>query len=262
MTEHYGFHDDLTLPFIFVPHGQGEMPEVQEFKARYPGWFTIPATFVPHDTSEAPDDAGWSDGDADPWPDPVPSAPRPTGAARTLDDGMPSSVRAFQRAYTAHGDASRALRALRDTPDAFADAATPPTTQARDRAYVAADPERWEGKPSVGSGECVPLVQQATGAPHTSKWHRGAAVRGNLALRPGTAIATFDDDGRYGNHSDGRSHAAIYLSQDAHGIRVIDQWNWRKNGRIDGHHRPGERLIKFDNRKSQDNDGNMYYVVQ
>ena len=54
-----------------------------------------------------------------------------------------------------------------------------------------------------------------------------------MALRPGTAIATFDPDGRYGNHTDGRSHAAIYLGQDATGIRVIDQWVRRVNGKTD-----------------------------
>lgn len=39
---------------------------------------------------------------------------------------------------------------------------------------------------------------------------------------PGTAIATFDPSGKYGNHTDGRSHAAIYLGQDATGIQVLD----------------------------------------
>jgi len=32
---------------------------------------------------------------------------------------------------------------------------------------------------------------------------------GNMTILPGTAIATIDDDGRYGNHTDGRSHAAF-----------------------------------------------------
>lgn len=42
------YPDDLVLPFVFVPHGEPERPEVAEFKARYPDWFAIPATFVPH----------------------------------------------------------------------------------------------------------------------------------------------------------------------------------------------------------------------
>ncbi len=42
-----------------------------------------------------------------------------------------------------------------------------------------------------------------------------------------TAIATFDANGRYGNHTNGTSDAAIYLSQDMRGVEIIDQWNIR-----------------------------------
>jgi hypothetical protein len=31
----------------------------------------------------------------------------------------------------------------------------------------------------------------------------GELVKGNMTIAPGTAIATFDADGRYGNHTDG-----------------------------------------------------------
>lgn len=58
--------------------------------------------------------------------------------------------------------------------------------------------------------------------PHTAAWQRGALVKGNVNMVPGTAIATFDPSGKYGNHTDGRSHAAIYLGQDATGIQVLD----------------------------------------
>lgn len=58
----------------------------------------------------------------------------------------------------------------------------------------------------------------------TSFWTRGVLVWHNKGLAHGTAIATFDAGGRYGNHLDGSSHAAIYLSQDIHGITVLDQW--------------------------------------
>lgn len=68
---------------------------------------------------------------------------------------------------------------------------------------------------SVGKGECGPLVQQATSAPSTPFWKRGALVQGATSLKPGAAIATFDASGRYGNHTAGTSHAAIYLGQDA-----------------------------------------------
>ncbi|WP_426954466.1 BPSL0067 family protein [Muricoccus radiodurans] len=81
---------------------------------------------------------------------------------------------------------------------------------------------------SVGSGQCVALVQAANPAiGPTRGWSRGAAVRGNVALQPGTAIATFDASGRYANARNGSSHAAIYLGQDATGIQVLDQWAGR-----------------------------------
>ncbi len=77
---------------------------------------------------------------------------------------------------------------------------------------------------SVGSGQCVALVQAANPAlGHTSGWSPGAAVQGNLSLKPGTPIATFTGD-RYANATDGSSHAAIYLGQDARGMTVLDQW--------------------------------------
>ena len=129
-------------------------------------------------------------------------------------------------------------------------------------AYVAENPEQWLGRPSVGTGECVPLVQQATGAPHTSAWRQGALVQGDTALAPDTAIATFDAAGRYANHSEG-NHAAIYLGQDASGIRVIDQWNNRRGGRITSQHSPQEQTIHFNNpRGNIVNRGEECYVVQ
>ena len=72
---------------------------------------------------------------------------------------------------------------------------------------------------SIGTGQCVALVQAA--APEvgpTRGWSRGAPVRGNFALQPGTAIATFDASGQYANARDGSSHAAIYLGQVESGL--------------------------------------------
>ncbi len=37
-------------------------------------------------------------------------------------------------------------------------------------------------------------------------------------------IATFNANSRYANATDGSSHAAIYLGQDANGMQVLDQW--------------------------------------
>lgn len=78
---------------------------------------------------------------------------------------------------------------------------------------------------SVGSGQCVALVRAALPAlGPSSTWAAGGPVQGNTALQPGTPIATFDPSNRYANATDGSSHAAIYLGQDAHGLQVLDQW--------------------------------------
>ena len=79
---------------------------------------------------------------------------------------------------------------------------------------------------SVGSGQCVALVQAADPSVGlTATWTQGAAVQGNTSLQPGTAIATFNSNGQYANAMDGSSHAAIYLGQNAQGIQVEDQWS-------------------------------------
>jgi hypothetical protein len=118
--------------------------------------------------------------------------------------------------------------------------------------YVANNPKHWIGH-SVGSGQCVAYVQKASGEPRTVSWQRGELVRGNNSIVSGTAIATFDQNGTYGNHTDGRSHAAIYVRQDANSITVLDQWS--------GHH-VSERKIHFHDAPRSENDGRNYYVVE
>jgi hypothetical protein len=76
----------------------------------------------------------------------------------------------------------------------------------------------------VTNGQCVAFVKEAAHTPATASWKRGVKVLGATQLAAGTAIATFDPSGMYGNHTDGRSHAAIYVSQTAAGIVVYDQW--------------------------------------
>ena len=105
----------------------------------------------------------------------------------------------------------------------------------------------------AGNGHCVALVRECTGLGHTSTWRRGDPVRGS-DLQPGTAIATFDDDGTYGNHTDGRSHAAILLAQTADGLLVCDQWVGQPTH---------ERTIQC-RAGSGDavNDGDAFYVIE
>ncbi len=124
--------------------------------------------------------------------------------------------------------------------------------------YATDNPRRWIGEHPIGTGECVSLVQQATGAPRAMEWRPGILVQGNANIRPGTAIATFDSSDRY----DG--HAAIYLGQDGHGIQVVDQWNIRdSHGRIIGQQPPSVRTLPFnDPQHSRINRGDSYRVVE
>ena len=99
-------------------------------------------------------------------------------------------------------------------------------------------PESWEGKPLVGNGQCVALVQIAADAPQTKFWKQGDSVQ-QQPPDEGVAIATFQD-GRYINDTHGLSHAALFLEADNSGIWVIDQWN-----NVSDHHPPEKRHIPF-----------------
>lgn len=113
----------------------------------------------------------------------------------------------------------------------------------------------------VGTGQCVDFVKQLTGAPQTALWKRGAMVKG-ISLLPGTAIATFDPPseahpaGKYANDTSGKSHAAVYLSQDATGLQVLDQWSGQPV-----HH----RTIRFQTETDAihaANNGNSFFVIE
>lgn len=103
--------------------------------------------------------------------------------------------------------------------------------------------------------ECVALVQMAGNAPHTSKWKMGIRVLDAPlnTITKGTVIATFDTvTKKYPKTS---RHAAFYVSHDATGIWVYDQWN--KKGMST------KRKIKLKNLdKRSVNDAKFYYVVE
>ncbi|WP_137937982.1 BPSL0067 family protein [Chitinivorax sp. B] len=109
----------------------------------------------------------------------------------------------------------------------------------------------------LGNTECVEFVVQATSAPTTPHWKQGIQIKeakvGTIAR--GTAIATFDDTGHYPTDALGK-HAAIYLSHNEHGIRVLDQW--KSQGKV------LERTIYFNKPKgtSRSNEGNTFYVIE
>jgi len=109
-----------------------------------------------------------------------------------------------------------------------------------------------------GKTHCAAFVQQVTGAPATSLWRPGKKVKdakpGEIPL--GTAIATFDADGKYPTTDPPGRHAAIYLAHDQNGIVVIDQW--------DGQDTPASRVIRYkgaDQLSDWQNNGDMFYVV-
>ncbi|ELY6337408.1 BPSL0067 family protein, partial [Cronobacter sakazakii] len=73
---------------------------------------------------------------------------------------------------------------------------------------------------------------------------------------------TFDGNNHYGNHTDGRSHAAIYLGQDANGIQVLDQWI-KHDGAGMSIPRPVSQLtIYFRHAPRAENNRDNYYVVE
>jgi hypothetical protein len=118
--------------------------------------------------------------------------------------------------------------------------------------FTIKDPKSYAGQ-AVGNGQCVRFVQIAAKMPHTSQWRRGRRVRGT-ALPAGTVIATFDPNGRYRNHTDGRSHAACYLDQGEDGLEVIDQWRG---------HPVARRIIHFRGGVGgKANDGDQFFVVE
>jgi hypothetical protein len=118
--------------------------------------------------------------------------------------------------------------------------------------FIASTPHAHLGR-TVDNGHCVRFVQIAAQAPHTSRWRRGQQVRDSDPPF-GTVIATFDARGHYENDTTGRSHAAIYLRQDAFGLRVLDQWQGQP---------VHERLIRFRGGEGPAvNDGDAFYVVE
>ena len=120
--------------------------------------------------------------------------------------------------------------------------------------YLADRPHGFLGQ-SIGPGHCVDYVKAAAGVPHTAAWRPGPPVRGNAAIRPGTAIATFEADGTYASRTG--SHAAIYLDQDENGIWVLDQWLGQPVHR---------RLVRFKGDEGKDgggksNNGDLFAVI-
>jgi len=110
----------------------------------------------------------------------------------------------------------------------------------------------------TGKAECVAFVQAVTGAPPTTQWKRGEFVKEAKAgsIARGTAIATFDESGKYPTDTKGK-HAAIYLNHDAAGITVLDQW--AAQGEVK------KRTIRYKgvaSTETRSNNGDWFYVIE
>lgn len=100
-------------------------------------------------------------------------------------------------------------------------------------------------------GQCVSFVKTVCPTlPATALWKKGAAVKGNTKIGPGTVIATFNAAGKY------EGHAAIYDGQNAAGINVYDQWVTPPNPKP-----VGPRLLRW-GAHGRSNDGDLFHVVE
>lgn len=112
-----------------------------------------------------------------------------------------------------------------------------------------------------GVTHCAVMVQMTTHAPHTTMWRPGIKVKDALPgeIEPGTAIATFDENGRYPTTDPPGRHAGIYVSHDGNGITLIDQW-----AGDDPKTAPGKRTIPYRGPalSGWQGNGDYYYVVE
>jgi hypothetical protein len=112
---------------------------------------------------------------------------------------------------------------------------------------------RPEEEQSVGeSRECVALVKHFTNVGHISLWRKGDPVMGPFPIAPGTAIATFDNRNRFPATTGW--HSALYVSEDADGITVVDQYPHPL--------KPiGGRYIRANSHQGRPNDAFMFSVI-
>ena len=126
--------------------------------------------------------------------------------------------------------------------------------------YIYAAVDSLIGKPAVGNGQCVALVEHYAHAPApaATRWKAGQVVKGQTHILKGTAIATFVN-GRYPSAPTG-NHAALYHSQDQHGIWVVDQYV--------GSHGIHKRLLRFKGKLASgqfidpSNNGDAFSVIR
>lgn len=169
---------------------------------------------------------------------------------------MPTNETWMYQARQEHGWFGSGTAPKTDSSDAGTDGGSPPP-------YIANDPMSFLGHGPVGDGECVALVKRATGAPQTRFWHAGETVE-HHAVPPHAAAATFGADGRYGNHTDGTSHAVIILETTPKGFWALEQYNIKDpSGRILHSVSPQKYFYAFGNTKGTSiQNGSNYRVIR
>jgi hypothetical protein len=100
-------------------------------------------------------------------------------------------------------------------------------------------------------GQCVSYVKAVCPSLlGSTSWKKGAAVKNNADIVPGTVIATFNDEGKY------LGHAAIYVNQTTVGVNVYDQWITPPTPKA-----VGPRMLRWGAPKIS-NNGDKFYVVE
>jgi RHS repeat-associated protein len=96
----------------------------------------------------------------------------------------------------------------------------------------AADLKGAPTKKEGGLAQCAALVKQTVGGGlSTTTWRQGGVPSSSTPI--GTAVATFNDEGKYNDYETGQ-HAAIFLGFDKQGrMLVLEQWKGIKNDVID-----------------------------
>ena len=97
--------------------------------------------------------------------------------------------------------------------------------------HIYNDVHKLTGKPLIGDGNCVALVQNLTDVGWTGSWRPWVRVLDAGYIRVGTVIATFDKYGRYPNKPTG-NHAAFFVGMGPIDTKTgrpgyfyaVDQW--------------------------------------
>jgi hypothetical protein len=152
------------------------------------------------------------------------------------------------------------LQGAAATPQSLAGPTTQPPASSADSATNLANMKPNAGGYVGDTQQCVSLVKATAGLGPTSSWSKGSTDI--TTWSPNQPIAVFDGNGRYGNHTDGSSHAAIFLGIAQTGqharftgkpaIRVYDQW---------AGHPASERIIYSNPSRAVVNNASNYAAI-